>query len=187
MFSILLWQLNLSDCVYQNICRPASAPKQTENASNVTDFHLLHHCNQRNLDLVSRLCPSQKYYSRGWFVCCVSTFLLQAEGLEQSFSASLLFEVSPSQSSLSREVMFSFPADVVEGSERVSVTAVGMQTHNPNEHRSRLRSPEADSGETTEQQSPSSVYFSTGSLNFWPHIIYSIHYIENKNYAITCL
>ncbi|XP_051264948.1 CD109 antigen isoform X1 [Dicentrarchus labrax] len=51
--------------------------------------------------------------------------LVKAEGLEQSFSASLLFEVSPSWSSLSRDVMFTFPADVVEGSERVSVTAVG--------------------------------------------------------------
>lgn len=54
-------QSNLSDCVYQNICQPASAPKQTGNASNVTDFHLLHHCNQRNLDLVLQLCPSQQY------------------------------------------------------------------------------------------------------------------------------
>ncbi|XP_030260339.1 CD109 antigen isoform X1 [Sparus aurata] len=49
--------------------------------------------------------------------------LVKAEGLEQSFSTSLLFEVSDSQ--LSREVIFTFPADVVEGSERVSVTAVG--------------------------------------------------------------
>ncbi|XP_039980771.1 CD109 antigen isoform X2 [Xiphias gladius] len=53
------------------------------------------------------------------------TVLVKAEGLEQSFSASLLFEVSPSQPSLSRRVAFTFPADVVEGSERASVTVVG--------------------------------------------------------------
>ncbi|XP_070782389.1 CD109 antigen [Enoplosus armatus] len=53
------------------------------------------------------------------------TLLVKAEGLEQSFSASLLFEVSPSQSSLSRRITFTFPADVVEGSETASVTAVG--------------------------------------------------------------
>uniref|UniRef100_A0A665UQP5 CD109 molecule n=1 Tax=Echeneis naucrates TaxID=173247 RepID=A0A665UQP5_ECHNA len=46
-----------------------------------------------------------------------------AEGLEQSFSTSLLFELPPS--GLSRVFNFTFPADVVEGSERVSVTAVG--------------------------------------------------------------
>ncbi|GLD56971.1 CD109 antigen-like protein [Lates japonicus] len=51
--------------------------------------------------------------------------LVKAEGLEQSFSTSLLFEVSPSQPSLSKHVTFTFPADVVEGSERASVTAVG--------------------------------------------------------------
>lgn len=55
--------------------------------------------------------------------------VLQAEGLEKTFSTSLLFEVSPVQPSLSRYVRFSFPGDVVEGSERVSVTAVGMLTH----------------------------------------------------------
>ncbi|XP_076612690.1 CD109 antigen [Chaetodon auriga] len=54
-----------------------------------------------------------------------TTVLVKPEGLEQSFSASLLFEVSPSQSNLSGDVMFTFPADVVEGSERASVTAVG--------------------------------------------------------------
>ncbi|KAI3364614.1 hypothetical protein L3Q82_011402, partial [Scortum barcoo] len=54
-----------------------------------------------------------------------TTVLVKAEGLEQSFSASLLLEVFPSQSSLSRDVTFAFPADVVEGSKRASVTAVG--------------------------------------------------------------
>ncbi|XP_054475011.1 CD109 antigen [Anoplopoma fimbria] len=53
------------------------------------------------------------------------TVLVKAEGLQQSFSASLLFELSLPQSSLSRDVGFSFPADVVEGSERASVMAVG--------------------------------------------------------------
>ncbi|XP_075940084.1 CD109 antigen [Anarhichas minor] len=51
------------------------------------------------------------------------TVLVKAEGLERSFSASLLFELS--ESSVSREVGFTFPADVVEGSARASVTAVG--------------------------------------------------------------
>uniref|UniRef100_A0A3Q3XBM7 CD109 molecule n=1 Tax=Mola mola TaxID=94237 RepID=A0A3Q3XBM7_MOLML len=54
-----------------------------------------------------------------------TTVLVKAEGLEQSFSSSLLFEVSALQSSLSRDVTFTFPADVVKGSERVSVSAVG--------------------------------------------------------------
>ncbi|XP_040925580.1 CD109 antigen isoform X2 [Betta splendens] len=53
------------------------------------------------------------------------TLLVKAEGLEQSFSSSMLLELSSSQPSLSRDVAFSFPADVVEGSSRVSVTAVG--------------------------------------------------------------
>ncbi|KAI4790643.1 hypothetical protein KUCAC02_034493, partial [Chaenocephalus aceratus] len=50
------------------------------------------------------------------------TVLVKAEGLEQSFSSSMLLEVSPSQPSASREISFSFPADVVEGSERATVT-----------------------------------------------------------------
>ncbi|KAI9528342.1 hypothetical protein NQZ68_022034 [Dissostichus eleginoides] len=53
------------------------------------------------------------------------TVLIKAEGLEQSFSSSMLLEVSPSQPSVSREISFSFPADVVEGSERATVTVVG--------------------------------------------------------------
>ncbi|KAM6906749.1 CD109 antigen [Lycodopsis pacificus] len=51
------------------------------------------------------------------------TVLVKAEGVERSFSASLLFELS--DSSVSREVGFSVPADVVDGSARASVTAVG--------------------------------------------------------------
>nr|XP_033503796.1 CD109 antigen isoform X2 [Epinephelus lanceolatus] len=54
-----------------------------------------------------------------------TTVLVKAEGLEQSFSTSLLFEVSPLQWSLSKEVTFTFPPDVVEGSERALVTAIG--------------------------------------------------------------
>ncbi|CAK6980420.1 CD109 antigen%2C partial [Scomber scombrus] len=54
-----------------------------------------------------------------------TTVLVKAEGLEQTFSTSLLFEVSPSHWSIARNVTFTFPADVVEGSERASVTAVG--------------------------------------------------------------
>lgn len=62
------------------------------------------------------------------FVCLLRVHVVvpQAEGLEQTFSAMLLLEVDPPHSSLSREVAFSFPADVVEGSARASVTAVGM-------------------------------------------------------------
>uniref|UniRef100_A0A3Q3JNE8 Uncharacterized protein n=1 Tax=Monopterus albus TaxID=43700 RepID=A0A3Q3JNE8_MONAL len=53
------------------------------------------------------------------------TLLVKAEGLEQSFSTSLLFEVLPPNLSLSKYVLFTFPPDVVEGSVRASVTAVG--------------------------------------------------------------
>lgn len=102
---------------------------QTSNSSNVTDIHLLLHCNPRNLDLVLQLCLSQKYYSPGLFVCCVSIFLglliLQAEGLEQMHHTAVLLELSPPYWNVSRDMMFTFPADVVEGSERVTVTAVG--------------------------------------------------------------
>uniref|UniRef100_A0A3Q0SE27 CD109 molecule n=1 Tax=Amphilophus citrinellus TaxID=61819 RepID=A0A3Q0SE27_AMPCI len=54
-----------------------------------------------------------------------TTVLVKAEGLEQSFSTSLLLELSPSQLRLSRNVTFTFPPDVVAGSERASVMAVG--------------------------------------------------------------
>lgn len=50
---------------------------------------------------------------------------LQAEGLQQSFSSSLLLDVSPSQMMLSSRFFFSFPPNLVEGSERVLVTATG--------------------------------------------------------------
>ncbi|XP_034755218.1 CD109 antigen [Etheostoma cragini] len=52
--------------------------------------------------------------------------LVKAEGLEQSFSASLLFEHPPLGNPFSSQVVtFSFPAEVVEGSERASVAVVG--------------------------------------------------------------
>ncbi|XP_047429099.1 CD109 antigen isoform X2 [Mugil cephalus] len=53
------------------------------------------------------------------------TVLVKAEGLEESFSSSLIMELSPSEPFLSGSLSFSFPPDVVEGSGRASVTAVG--------------------------------------------------------------
>lgn len=53
---------------------------------------------------------------------------MQAEGLERFFSSSLLLEVSSTQSSLSKHVSFSFPPDLVKGSERAWVKVVGMST-----------------------------------------------------------
>uniref|UniRef100_A0A8K9XLK3 CD109 molecule n=1 Tax=Oncorhynchus mykiss TaxID=8022 RepID=A0A8K9XLK3_ONCMY len=51
--------------------------------------------------------------------------LVKPEGLEQSFSKTMFLELVGSEKSLSREVAFTFPADVVEGSQRAQVTAVG--------------------------------------------------------------
>ncbi|XP_071388366.1 CD109 antigen [Centroberyx affinis] len=51
--------------------------------------------------------------------------LVKPEGLEQSFSTALCLELAAAESSLSENISFSFPADVVEGSERVAVSAVG--------------------------------------------------------------
>ncbi|XP_060947396.1 CD109 antigen [Limanda limanda] len=53
------------------------------------------------------------------------TLLVKAEGIEQTFSSSLLLEVSPSQTSVSSHVAFTFPDDLVPGSERAVVTAIG--------------------------------------------------------------
>lgn len=58
---------------------------------------------------------------------------LQAQGLKQFFSSSLLLEVSSSQPSLSKHLTFSFPPDLVMGSERASVTVVGMSTEKKNQ------------------------------------------------------
>uniref|UniRef100_A0A3B3DWJ9 CD109 molecule n=1 Tax=Oryzias melastigma TaxID=30732 RepID=A0A3B3DWJ9_ORYME len=54
-----------------------------------------------------------------------TTVLVKAEGLEQTFSSSVLLELSAGQMSLAKNVAFTFPPDVVEGSERASVTAIG--------------------------------------------------------------
>ncbi|XP_047243439.1 CD109 antigen isoform X2 [Girardinichthys multiradiatus] len=54
-----------------------------------------------------------------------TTVLVKAEGLQQTFSSSLLLDLSATQTSLSRDIMFTFPLGVVEGSESVSVTAIG--------------------------------------------------------------
>uniref|UniRef100_A0A3Q2QMA5 CD109 molecule n=1 Tax=Fundulus heteroclitus TaxID=8078 RepID=A0A3Q2QMA5_FUNHE len=51
--------------------------------------------------------------------------LVKAEGLQQTFSSSLLLDLHEKKSSVSRDVKFSFPAGVMEGSHSVSVTAVG--------------------------------------------------------------
>uniref|UniRef100_H2MS57 CD109 molecule n=1 Tax=Oryzias latipes TaxID=8090 RepID=H2MS57_ORYLA len=54
-----------------------------------------------------------------------TTVLVKAEGLEQTFSSSVLLELSAGQMNLSKIVAFTFPPDVVVGSERASVTAIG--------------------------------------------------------------
>ncbi|XP_029903666.1 CD109 antigen [Myripristis murdjan] len=51
--------------------------------------------------------------------------LVKPEGVEQWFSTSLFLELAPPETSLSRDITFTFPADVVAGSERAHVTAVG--------------------------------------------------------------
>ncbi|XP_076874173.1 CD109 antigen [Brachyhypopomus gauderio] len=53
------------------------------------------------------------------------TILVKPEGMEQSFTQTLFMEFGPQKTRLSRELEFLFPADVVEGSRRAQVTAVG--------------------------------------------------------------
>ncbi|KAK6490158.1 CD109 antigen-like [Huso huso] len=54
------------------------------------------------------------------------TVLVKAEGIEKSFSQSLLLDlVGNGQQTVSKDVNFTFPADVVNGSERANVTLVG--------------------------------------------------------------
>ncbi|KAK1171930.1 CD109 antigen-like [Acipenser oxyrinchus oxyrinchus] len=54
------------------------------------------------------------------------TVLVKAEGIEKSFSQSLLLDlVGNGQQTVSKDVNFTFPADVVNGSERAYVTLVG--------------------------------------------------------------
>ncbi|XP_018599068.2 CD109 antigen [Scleropages formosus] len=51
--------------------------------------------------------------------------LVKPEGVEQTFTKTLFLELAPSSNALYQEIMFTFPEDVVEGSERAHVTVVG--------------------------------------------------------------
>ncbi|XP_042565902.1 CD109 antigen [Clupea harengus] len=53
------------------------------------------------------------------------TVLVKPEGIEQSFTQTLFLELPPTQSSVSGKLSFTFPPDVVLGSESARVTAVG--------------------------------------------------------------
>ncbi|XP_041951100.1 CD109 antigen isoform X1 [Alosa sapidissima] len=53
------------------------------------------------------------------------TVLVKPEGIEQSFTQTLFLDLPPTQSTISREISFTFPPDVVLGSESARVTAVG--------------------------------------------------------------
>ncbi|KPP73366.1 CD109 antigen-like, partial [Scleropages formosus] len=53
--------------------------------------------------------------------------LVKPEGVEQTFTKTLFLELAPSSNALYQEIMFTFPEDVVEGSERAHVTVVGYQ------------------------------------------------------------
>ncbi|KAL7888543.1 hypothetical protein AOLI_G00035170 [Acnodon oligacanthus] len=53
------------------------------------------------------------------------TILVKPEGIEQSFSQTLFLEFPLNKMTLSREMEFNFPANVVPGSQRAMVTAVG--------------------------------------------------------------
>ncbi|CAB1330744.1 unnamed protein product, partial [Coregonus sp. 'balchen'] len=57
----------------------------------------------------------------------VRKVLVKPEGKEQSFSETVFLEVVPSKRNLSRQLHFSFPPDVVPGSERAHVAMVGYQ------------------------------------------------------------
>ncbi|XP_017551199.1 CD109 antigen isoform X2 [Pygocentrus nattereri] len=53
------------------------------------------------------------------------TILVKPEGIEQSFSQTLFLEFPLNKMTLSREMEFNFPVNVVPGSQRAMVTAVG--------------------------------------------------------------
>ncbi|XP_063078470.1 CD109 antigen [Engraulis encrasicolus] len=53
------------------------------------------------------------------------TVLVKPEGIEQSFTQTVFLELPPSESDLFKEISFTFPTDVVLGSERLQLTAVG--------------------------------------------------------------
>ncbi|XP_026114951.1 CD109 antigen-like [Carassius auratus] len=61
-------------------------------------------------------------YSSDWVY---KTVLVKPEGLEQSFTQTLFLEFQLKQKTLSRTMSFSFPPNVVPGSQRASVSAVG--------------------------------------------------------------
>ncbi|XP_043074809.1 CD109 antigen isoform X2 [Puntigrus tetrazona] len=52
------------------------------------------------------------------------TVLVKPEGLEQSYSETLFLEFQPKQNTLTSTMSFNFPANVVPGSQRASVSAV---------------------------------------------------------------
>ncbi|CAL8285857.1 unnamed protein product [Lota lota] len=55
----------------------------------------------------------------------VQTVLVKPEGVARSFSQTLFLELAPDTNSNSRTISFSFPPDVVPGSQRVHVAVVG--------------------------------------------------------------
>ncbi|KAM6954373.1 CD109 antigen [Aplochiton taeniatus] len=55
----------------------------------------------------------------------VKMVLVKPEGIEQTFSKTIFLELDPSEASDSKNIYFTFPEDVVEGSERAHVTADG--------------------------------------------------------------
>lgn len=60
------------------------------------------------------------------FMCVL--IILQPEGMEQSFTKTLFLEFPLNKRNLSREMEFSFPVNVVPGSQRAVVTVVGTST-----------------------------------------------------------
>ncbi|XP_038864758.1 CD109 antigen-like [Salvelinus namaycush] len=63
--------------------------------------------------------------SRFEFVLADRDLVSMPEGKEQSFSETVFLEVVPTNRNLSRQLHFSFPPDVVPGSERAHVAVVG--------------------------------------------------------------
>ncbi|XP_056151328.1 CD109 antigen-like [Lampris incognitus] len=55
----------------------------------------------------------------------IRTVLVKPEGVEQTFSKTLFLELAPMRRNNSRTVSFSFPPDVVPGSQRAHVAVVG--------------------------------------------------------------
>lgn len=61
-------------------------------------------------------------------VNCV-TFFQQAEGIEKSYSQSILLDLTDNKLQTPLKTLsFSFPPNTVSGSERVQITAVGKNT-----------------------------------------------------------